>query len=325
MERIITKFESFKENKINENIFSAIGKMFKKSVAYVKKIQGAKKIDNLLFNYKEELLSMVDEEIRLESEMYAKKYSSKVDDDAAKAVEELDTSANKKQLSVIERKKEVLKQKIDAKIDALSKNNELLKEYATLKKLEILDEILKLELEKYKEMGAEGKAKELTKKIKENGELAQQKQKEIEEKLAASRKGKQETEKVIEVNTVYRYFSQTKSRDILVEVTKLIDGNDSKKPYKEQEVMVKSSKTGKEFKVVKSDLLSVQNPKEGMKFLYFDKESDKEVDGTISSPNEKQNQDKKSKSDWIVLFKPQNAEKAIKVRFGDLVPTMAQN
>ena len=121
MERIITKFESFKENKINENIFSAIGKMFKKSVAYVKKIQGAKKIDNLLFNYKEELLSMVDEEIRLESEMYAKKYSSKVDDDAAKAVEELDTSANKKQLSVIERKKEVLKQKIDAKIDALSR------------------------------------------------------------------------------------------------------------------------------------------------------------------------------------------------------------
>ena len=148
--KYIKTYESFKYDKIDEGIF---GKLFgklknKMSLGFSKMFGSAKEVDKLMSQYKNEILK-AQEQKRLLLKNYGDylksvKDGGETDDTKLKEIK----SNYKKADDVTNKQLEIIKQKFDIKFNAVVKEEEnpKIKDFITLKKLEMQQELLQDEL-----------------------------------------------------------------------------------------------------------------------------------------------------------------------------------
>lgn len=148
--KYIKTYESFKNDKINEGIFGKLfGKLKNKlSMGFSKMFGSAAKVDKLIEEYKNEILK-AQEQKRLLLKNYGDYIKSVKDGGETDENKLKEIKANyKKADDTTTKQLEIIKQKFDIKFNAIVKEEEnpKIKDFITLKKLEMQQELLQDEL-----------------------------------------------------------------------------------------------------------------------------------------------------------------------------------
>jgi hypothetical protein len=266
--KYIKTFESFKFDKSDKVDEGFLGKLFGKmknklSMGFSKQFGSAKEVDKLMGEYKAEIMKAEGQKknILVEYGKYLKsvKDGGEVDENKAKEV-----GANYKKAEVnFDKQLEIIKQKFDIKFKEImdEEENDKIKNFVTLKKLEMQQEILQNELSttltdaglKDEDVKDDPFFQGLVKGI--QGKMAANNKTQEEQKTALSAEGGEEGDEELDIAVGGEFmYKNSKDVDIKVEVIDMLSDDEKK-------VQVKSEK-GTKFAVDKGSLKKVEEGEE---------------------------------------------------------------